>query len=267
MLLEVRDLSFHYPDGTAALDGLSFNLADGECVGLAGPNGAGKSTLLWHLNGLLPDDRRTRTDRNGAGQGRGGQLVSGPVATAPAIRVDGFTVEEPNLAAIRRTVGLVFQDPDDQLFCPTLREDVAFGPLSLGLGREEALKRVAETLQAVGLSGLEHKLPHHLSVGQRKRACLAGVLACQPRLLALDEPTANLDPRGRRQLMAILQDLSCAKLIASHDLDMLLELCSRVILLDEGRIQADGPVRTILGEEALLLKHGLEVPAGLRFAT
>jgi energy-coupling factor transporter ATP-binding protein EcfA2 len=259
-LVEVTSLNYRYPDGTQALADVSFALEDGECVGLVGPNGAGKSTLLWHLNGLLPahPPGRGRRSLERAGQGRGGQ------GDAAAVRIAGLVTTGSNLPTIRRLVGLVFQDPDDQLFCPTVREDVAFGPLNLGLDVDEVLRRVSGSLAAVGLSGFEDRVPHHLSIGQRRRVCLAGVLACDPGLLAIDEPTANLDPRARRQLMRILVELPCAKLIASHDLEMVLNLCSRVIVLDEGRIQADGPTREILGDEELLMAHGLELPASLR---
>ncbi len=169
-----------------------------------------------------------------------------------------------NLAAVRQIVGLVFQDPDDQLFSPTIGEDVAFGPINLGLGRDEVEARVAEALAAVGLAGYERRFPHGLSVGERKRACLAGVLACRPRLLALDEPTANLDPRCRRQLLGLLQTLNCAQLVATHDLELLLELCPRTILLDAGRVCADGPTHELLSDAELLAAHGLELPASLR---
>ncbi len=255
-LVEVADLSYRYPDGQVALSHVSFALAAGECVALVGPNGAGKSTLLWHLNGLLPDRLRDgHHHRNGAGHKH----------HAPAtVRVDGLAVSHANLPQIRRAVGLLFQDPDDQLFGTTVREDVAFGPLNLGLSTNEVRRRVDESLTVVGLSALADRVPHHLSMGERKRACLAGIIACQPKLLALDEPTANLDPRARRQLMGLLGELSCAKLIASHDLEMILDICPRVILLDEGRICADGPTAEILRDEALLEAHGLELPPRLR---
>lgn len=258
-LIEIDDLSFQYPDGTPALRNVSLSIDEGECVGLAGPNGAGKSTLLLHLNGLLPARAR--------GEGHYHELPSvygKRVVFHPTVRVSGMKVTDENLPAIRRTVGLVFQDPDDQLFCPTVREDVAFGPLNLGLARAEVERRVAESLAAVGLEGFEDRQPHRLSMGERKRVCLAGVLACEPKLLALDEPTANLDPRARRQLMAILVQLPCAKIIASHDLEMMIDICTRTILVDEGRIHADGATLDVFRDEALLVAHGLEVPASLR---
>lgn len=283
-LVDVRDLSYRYADGTRALRHVTFAIDDGECVGLVGPNGAGKSTLLWHLNGLLPECSGHKagqgSDRAKAEQGRAGQgSESGQRHSANddaasdnvnassngcAVHVVGLPISDEHLPAIRRAVGLVFQDPDDQLFCPSVREDVAFGPLNMGLPQDEVRRRVTETLAAVGLSDVAARLPHHLSVGERKRVCLAGVLACQPRLLALDEPTANLDPRARRQLMTVLAELPCAKIIASHDLEMILEMCSRVILLDEGQVRADGSTTEILRDEPLLVAHGLELPHSLR---
>jgi cobalt/nickel transport system ATP-binding protein len=241
-LIAVRGLSYRYPDGHDALLDVSFTLAPGERVALIGPNGAGKSTLLLHLNGLLPDRP----------------------PSAPAVTVDGLPVTEPNLREIRRRIGLLFQDPDDQLFCPTVWEDVAFGPRQLGL-REPALSRlVTESLAQVGLAGFEERLPHHLSRGEKRRACLAGLLACDARALVLDEPTSDLDPRGRRELMALLSRLPVTQLIATHDLEFVVEICPRTIVLDGGRIVADGPTRRLLDDEPLMLAHGLERPHILR---
>lgn len=241
-LLDVRDLRYSYPDGHEALRGLSFSLAPGERVALIGPNGAGKSTLLLHLNGLLPDR----------------------AATEPAITVDGLQLVAANLPEVRRRVGLLFQDPDDQLFCPTVWEDVAFGPQQLGV-REPALSRlVRDSLAQVGLAGFEERLPHHLSRGEKRRVCLAGLLACDARLLVLDEPTSDLDPRGRRELMALLTRLPVGQLIATHDLEFVVETCPRAIVLDGGRIVADGPSRELLDDEPLMLAHGLERPHILR---
>jgi energy-coupling factor transporter ATP-binding protein EcfA2 len=269
-LIEVDELTYRYPDGTLALEGVGFRLEPAERVGLVGPNGAGKSTLLWHLNGLLPECLRGRersADRNGRPRSADDVRAAGHGRSDLAgVRVDGLEVCSGNLALVRRTVGLVFQDPDDQLFSPTVADDVAFGPLNLGLSQADARLRVRASLAAVGLEGYGERLPHHLSVGERKRVCLAGVLACEPRLLALDEPTANLDPRARRGLIGVLRGLDCALLIASHDLELILELCSRVILLDRGRIHADGPIREVLSDEDLLLAHGLELPLTLRLA-
>ncbi len=241
-MIAVHGLSYRYPDGHDALLDVSFTLAAGERVALIGPNGAGKSTLLLHLNGLLPDR---------------------PPST-PAVTVDGLPVAEANLREIRRKVGLLFQDPDDQLFCPTVWEDVAFGPRQLGLREPELSRLVTESLAQVGLAGFEERLPHHLSRGEKRRACLAGLLACDARALVLDEPTSDLDPRGRRELMALLSRLPVAQLIATHDLEFVVEICPRTIVLDGGRIVADGPTRRLLDDEPLMLAHGLERPHILR---
>ena len=200
-----------------------------------GPNGAGKSTLLLHLNGLLPDKPSSN----------------------PAVKVFGTPATGANLFAIRAQVGLLFQDPDDQLFCPTVREDVAFGPAQLGLEGPVLEERVSACLAEVGLAGYEGRFPHHLSRGEKRRVCLAGVLACEAKILVLDEPTSDLDPRGRRELKELLLRLSVAQVIATHDLAMAGEVCGRVILLDQGRVAADGPAREILENEPLMRHHGL----------
>lgn len=247
-IVEIRNLSYSYPDGHEALRDLNLSVAVGESIGLVGPNGAGKSTFLLHLNGVLPEHTR-RT------------------ALAPtdgAVRIGGLPIDAHNLCAIRQKVGLVFQDPDDQLFCPSVIEDVAFGPLNLGLSPADARKRASEALASVELVGFEDRVPHHLSVGERKRVCLAGVLACRPELLALDEPTSGLDPRSRRHFIELVATLPGARVIATHDLEMVLDLCSRVIILDEGRLCDDGPTRDILRQEDVLLRHGLEVPLRLK---
>lgn len=236
--VEIRNLRFSYPDGKSALHGVSFSIEADECVGLIGPNGAGKSTLLLHLNGLLPEDP----------------------ASESAIRIFGVPATEQNLATIRREVGLLFQDPDDQLFCPTVYEDVAFGPEQLGLSKAEVESRVKTSLQTVGLAGFERRAPHRLSGGEKRRVCLAGVLACESRVLVLDEPTAGLDPRGRRELKQLLRQIPATKILATHDLEMVAELCSRAILLDGGGIVADGPALEVLNDEPLMLEHGLERP-------
>jgi len=241
-LLTVRDLAYRYPDGHEALRGLSFSLARGERTALIGPNGAGKSTLLLHLNGLLPD----RAPMN------------------PAVSVDDLPLAAANLPEVRRRVGLLFQDPDDQLFCATVWEDVAFGPQQLGVREPRLSQLVRESLAQVGLAGFEDRLPHHLSRGEKRRACLAGLLACDARLLILDEPTSDLDPRGRRELMALLTRLPVTQLIATHDLEFVVEICPRAIVLDGGRIVADGPTRELLDDEPLMLAHGLERPHILR---
>lgn len=262
--LQVHRLTYRYPDGTPALDGVSFGIDAGQSVGLVGPNGAGKSTLLLHLNGLLPGGRDPHGHSHGLLSGEARQEE--PKSLVPPVEVDGLPAVRENLAKIRQLVGLLFQDPDDQLFCPTVREDVAFGPLQQGLSRDEVRARIADALALVGLSGYDDRVPHHLSFGERKRVCLAGVLACRPRLLVLDEPTANLDPRSRRQFMSIVQSLEGPKLIASHDLEMILELCPRVIVLDGGKVVADGATREVLANEPLMLTHGLEVPLSLKIA-
>lgn len=240
--IEVRALAFTYADGTPALRGVSFAVAEGERVGIIGPNGAGKSTLLLHLNGVLPETP------DGSG----------------AVRVFGAPITRANLHEIRRTVGLLFQDPDDQLLCPTVGEDVAFGPRQLGLGGPELGARVAQALARVGLAGFEARSAHHLSRGEKRRVCLAGLLACESRVLVLDEPTSELDPRGRRELKALLASIPATMLVATHDLEMVVELCSRVVVLDRGQVVAAGETVALLGDEALMLAHGLERPHVLR---
>lgn len=239
--VEVRSLNYAYSAGPTVLSDISFEVAAGETVALVGPSGAGKTTLLMHLNGLLPE--RPPTDAQDA-----------------SVAVAGIAVRSSTLQQIRQRVGFVFQDPDDQLFCPTVREDVAFGPLNLGLDRNEVLRRVQESLDRVGLSGFEHRSTLQLSVGERKRVCLAGVLACEPEVLVLDEPFSNLDPRARRGLIEILREFPGSQVIATHDLDLVVELCSRVIVLDGGQVQAFGDVKSVLSDELLMFKHGLEVP-------
>jgi len=243
--LEVDRLEFRYADGTAALRGVSFRLAPGECVALLGPNGSGKSTLLLHLNGVLPE--------------------SLPEAEA-RVHVQGRPLIRGSVASLRREVGLMFQDPDDQLFCATVAEDVAFGPEQLGLPPAEVALRVRRSLAQAGLSGYESRDTHHLSQGEKRRACLAGVLACEPSVLVLDEPTSDLDPRGRREFKSLLAGIAATKLVATHDLEFAVEMCARSIILDRGVIVADGPTRELLGNESLMLQHGLERPHSLSHA-
>jgi cobalt/nickel transport system ATP-binding protein len=240
--LDVQGLSYRYRNGIQALQEITFSVAEGERVGLIGPNGAGKSTLLLHLNGVLPERR----------------------AAPAAVRVFGTPVAVPTLPEIRAQVGLLFQDPDDQLFCPTVGEDVAFGPRQLGVREPELGARVKEALENVGLSGFEERAPHHLSRGEKHRACLAGLLACRARVLALDEPSNSLDPRGRRELTGLLQRLPATQIMATHDLELVVLTCSRVLLLDGGRLIAQGPTFEILNDEPLMLAHGLERPHILR---
>jgi len=240
--IEVRRLSYRYHDGTEALKDVSFSIEPGQCIGLLGPNGSGKSTLLLHLNGILPE-------KHGADG---------------AVRILGQAITGENLQTIRRQVGLLFQDPDDQLFCPTVDEDVRFGPQQLGLEEAEVEARVCRSLAQTGLADLGRRATHHLSQGEKRRACLAGVLACEPALLVLDEPTSDLDPRGRREFKELLRNIPSTKLIATHDLELVVELCSRVIVLDHGAVVADGLVSEVLNNEALMLRHGLERPHILR---
>jgi len=258
--IRVHQLDYVYPDGKPALCGVDFEVQTGESVALVGPNGAGKSTLLLHLNGILPS------------RARWGLLThshsptpsSKPRTSAsPRVWIDGLAVEDRSLREVRRRVGLLFQDPDDQLFCNTVLEDVAFGARNRGLSLAEAKTLARDCLRRVGLGDLGDRPPHHLSVGERRRVALAGVLACEPTVLALDEPTANLDPRSRRQFIELLRSLPGAKLIATHDLEMVLELCPRTILLDAGRIIADSATPSLLNNQILLENHGLERPLSL----
>jgi energy-coupling factor transporter ATP-binding protein EcfA2 len=260
-VLRVENLSYHYPDGRRALEGVSFSLERGERVALIGPNGAGKSTLLLHLNGILPGRSEYEHHHHLLGSGDGHRHGS-----EPHVWVEGIPVVDGRLGEVRRRVGLLFQDPDDQLFCPTVLEDVMFGPRNQGKGKAESAELARRCLAQVGLDGFEDRLPHHLSYGEKRRVCLAGVLACQPTLLALDEPTSNLDPRTRRRLIAILQGLDATLLVATHDLELAWELCPRVILLEAGRLCADGPAEQVLADEPLLLEHGLELPLSVRLA-
>ncbi len=240
--LEVRNLSFSYAQNRrAALHELSFAVDREECIGVLGPNGAGKSTLLLHLNGLLPE-RLT------------GQ---------PAIWVEGEPLTARTINTIRQKVGLLFQDPDDQLISATVFEDVAFGPQQFGVSGAILRSLVGHSLEQVGMAGYEDRQPHRLSQGEKRRVCLAGVLACKPAVLVLDEPTSDLDPRGRREFKAMLKTLPGAKRIATHDLELVTDLCSRVLILDEGRLIADGPTIPLLSDEALMLAHGLEKPHSL----
>jgi cobalt/nickel transport system ATP-binding protein len=236
--LSLRDLSFTYPDGQVALAGVSLEVAAGDAVGLIGPNGAGKSTLLLHLNGIL----------RGSG----------------TVEVCGLPLNDRNLREIRRLVGLVFEDPNDQLFMPTVFDDVAFGALNLGLSEAEGRARTEAALRAVGMLEVAGRPPHHLSLGQRKRVALATVLVMDCRLLALDDPTGGLDPAGREDFLALLASLPQTKLIASHDLEMVWEMCSRVALMDGGQVVTVGETREVLSEEALLREHGLRLPPQAR---
>ncbi len=240
--VRIHNLHFQYPDGKIALREINFSVEDGECIGLIGPNGSGKSTLLLHLNGILPES----------------------FDGTSSVAIFDTVIERNSVGIIRREVGLLFQDPDDQLFCPTVYEDVAFGPKQFGLQENEIHSLVKHALEQTDLVGFENRSPHHLSGGEKRRVCLAGVLSCQPKILALDEPTSNLDPRGKRKLKEILKGLSATKIIATHDLELVVELCSRVIVLDQGQIVAEGETKELLGNEELMLNHGLEKPHILR---
>jgi cobalt/nickel transport system ATP-binding protein len=231
LAIDIRDLQYSYPDGTAALSGVDLAVAEGATFGVVGANGAGKSTLLLHFNGIL--------DGNGA------------------VRIFGEPITKANVNDVRRLVGLVFQDPDDMLFMPRLEDDVAFGPRNLGLPDEEVAARVREALAATGLEGFEKRSPHHMSLGERRRASLAAALALKPDILALDEPTANLDGRGRRELAELLSSLGGTKVIASHDLAFVAELCAEIAVLAAGKVVAAGPAERILASEEKLREFGL----------
>ena len=235
--LLVEDVAFAYPDGHQALFGVDLRLERGERVALLGPNGAGKTTLVLHLNGILR-----------AGRGR--------------VSVAGLPVGRPTLQEIRRRVGVVFQDPDDQLFMPTVADDVAFGPRNLGLPEPEIAARVAAALEQVGMAEFADRPPHHLSFGQRRRVAVATVLSMDPEILVLDEPSSNLDPAGRRELAEVLQALPVTLLMVTHDLPYALQLCPRSVVLDGGVVVADGPTRELLADTDLLARHRLELPYG-----
>ena len=248
--LDVRGVRYAYPDGHVALRGVDLTVARGERVALLGPNGAGKTTFVLHLNGILP-----------------GSHADG---SAGSVSVGGLLVDAKDrgcLAEIRRRVGIVFQDPDDQLFLPTVAEDVAFGPANLGLRGPELAARVDEALDAVGMASHRERAPHHLSFGQRRRVAVATVLAMRPEILVLDEPSSNLDPAARRELAEILRGLPVTLLMVTHDLPYALELCDRAVILDNGQIAADGPTGALLSDTSLLAKHRLELPFGFAVPT
>lgn len=230
-VVRIENLSFSYPDGQPALINVSLTIHQGEAVALVGPNGAGKSTLLLHLNGILSGDGR--------------------------VKVFGRAIDGKNLKEIRSRVGLVFQNPDDQLFSPTVFDDVAFGPINLGCSEAEVHQLVAKALSWVGMSGYESRSPHHLSLGEKKRVAIATVLAMNPQILAIDEPTSNLDPRSKWALIGLLRRLPMTKIIASHDLELVRDLCPRAILLDQGRVITDDATERVLANVPLLKAHGL----------
>ena len=231
--VSIEGLGYTYPDATEALKDIKLDIYEGESLGIIGPNGAGKSTLLLHLNGIL--------NSNGA------------------VKIFDLKVNKDNLMQIRRNVGLVFQDPDDQLFMPTVFDDVAFGPLNLDFSKAKVKELVDLALREVGMQLFPERISHHLSFGEKKKISIATVLSMQPKILALDEPTSNLDPKSRRDLINLLHSLSLTKIIASHDLKMIQDLCERTVILDEGRVVAVGLTQDILEDELLLKKHSLEI--------
>ncbi len=235
--LELADVRYAYPDGHEALCGISLRVEPGERVAVLGPNGAGKSTLCLQLNGIL-------------------------APTEGSVSVGGMRVGGKSLKEVRRRVGVVFQDPDDMLFMPTVEQDVAFGPSNLGLSGDEVRKRVERALTAVGMEGTGGRAPHHLSFGQRKRVATAAVLSMEPEVLVLDEPSSNLDPRARREFGEILAGLSQTIVMVTHDLPYAHEICERAVIMDGGRIAADGPTDVILADAELLAAHDLELPHG-----
>jgi cobalt/nickel transport system ATP-binding protein len=238
-IVDIVDLCHTYSDGTEALRGVSLRITHGESVAIIGANGAGKSTLLLHLNGYL-------------------------TATSGTIRIGDYPLTKGTLPEIRRTVGMVFQYPDDQLFMPTVFDDVAFGPLNLGLTGADVDQRVGDALERVGAAHLRTKPPYRLSVGEKKRVAIATVLAMSPDILVMDEPTSGLDPYGRRQLMQLLKEFHHTKIFTGHDLDMVLELCPRTIILHQGLVAADGPTDKIFLNTALLEQCHLEKPLSMQ---
>jgi len=230
-VIEIKNLSFNYPDGHQGLIKVNLVVNPGESVAVIGPNGAGKSTLLLHLNGIF----------------RGNSIV----------KICGLAVEEKNLKEIRKKVGLVFQDPEDQLFSLNVFDDVAFGPINMGYSEHEVRQRVAQALEWIGMGGYEQRSPHHLSVGEKKRIAIATVLSLGPEVLVIDEPTSNLDPRSKWSLIELLKQLPMTKIIATHDLELVEALCGRIVVMDEGKIVADGNTEDILDDITLLKAHGL----------
>lgn len=238
-IVEVKDLRYAYPDGTEALKGISFRLVHGESAAIVGANGAGKSTLLLHLNGYLAPSLGT-------------------------IHIGDFPLTQKTIKNVRRNVGMVFQDPDDQLFMPTVYDDVAFGPLNLGLPPADVHSRVMEALATVDASHLKDRPPYKLSDGEKRAVAIASVLSMSPDILVMDEPTSNLDPRARRRLIQLLKSFKHTKIIATHDLDMVLDVCGRTIVVRDGQVTADGPTRDIFSDQALLAESHLEQPLRLQ---
>jgi cobalt/nickel transport system ATP-binding protein len=238
-IVEVKDLTHIYPDGTTAIENISLRITHGESVAIVGANGAGKSTLLHHFNGYLE-------------------------STSGTVRIGDYPLTKETLREVRRTVGMIFQDPDDQLFMPTIFDDVAFGPYNLGIPRDEIDRRVMDALSRVGIEHLKDKPPYRLSAGEKRRATIATVLSMTPDILVMDEPTTGLDPLGRRQIIAILKEFTHTKIIATHDLDLVMDLCDRTIVLHNGRIRADGPTLEIFRDDELLRECHMEKPLSMQ---
>jgi cobalt/nickel transport system ATP-binding protein len=238
-IVEVKGLTHIYPDGTTAIENISLRITHGESVAIVGANGAGKSTLLHHFNGYLEP-------------------------TSGTVRIGDYPLTKETLREVRRTVGMIFQDPDDQLFMPTIYDDVAFGPYNLGLPRDEIDRRVMDALSRVGIEHLKDKPPYRLSAGEKRRATIATVLSMTPDILVMDEPTTGLDPLGRRQIIAILKEFTHTKIIATHDLDLVMDLCDRTIVLHNGRVRADGPTLEIFRDDELLRECHMEKPLSMQ---
>ncbi len=237
MKIEINNLSFSYPDGKTALENVNLSVAEGETVGIVGANGAGKTTLILHLNGIL--------------RGNG------------TIKIAGMDLNKKNVGKIRSKVGLVFQNPEDQLFSPTVFDDVSFGPLNMKIPKDEVIKRTTDALEMVEMRGFENRSAYHLSEGEKKRISIATVLSMNPEILVLDEPTSNLDPKHRRELIGLLKNLGKTLILVSHDLEAVLDLCERTVLMNKGKIVADGKTRDLLNDEKLMEENYLERPLSL----
>jgi cobalt/nickel transport system ATP-binding protein len=238
-IIDFNNVAFRYPDGTEALRDITFRITHGESVGIVGANGAGKSTLLLQMNGYI-------------------------LPSTGVIRIGDLDLTKNTRQEIRKKVGVVFQNPDDQLFMPTVFEDVAFGPLNLGINAERVVARVTSALETVGCLNLRTKPPHHLSGGQKKAVAIATVLAMEPDILVMDEPSSDLDPKSRRYLIRLLKSFRHTKILASHDLDFILEVCERCLVIKEGTIVADGPAFDILRDQTLMEENHLELPLSLQ---
>ena len=238
-IVEAKDLHYKYPDGTSAIEGISFRITHGESVAIVGENGAGKSTLLLHLNGYL-------------------------LPTKGALRIGDYVLAREVLNEVHRTVGMVFQDPDDQLFMPTVFDDVAFGPINLGFPLDEVERRVCDALETVGMLHLKERPPYKLSAGEKRAVAIATILSMSPNILVMDEPSSHLDPKTRRKLIELLGTFTHTKIIATHDLDMALDLCARTIVIHKGKIAADGLTAELMQDEDLLARCSLEKPLKLQ---